>query len=150
MSTETGGPALVVEALRKSFGGLEVLRGVGLSLAEHEVVCLIGASGSGKSTLLRSVNLLEPVDSGRIVLHGEELTAPGVYDYYCMPHEAAGMVGRIVVRDVRGPGAEPFDYWVGKPGTDGWREVPAAARAAFPSAERILAERRVHPPLLER
>ena len=78
MSTETGGPALVVEALRKSFGGLEVLRGVDLSLAEHEVVCLIGASGSGKSTLLRCVNLLEPVDSGRIVLHGEELTARGV------------------------------------------------------------------------
>jgi len=74
----TDGPALVVEELRKSFGGLEVLRGVDLSLAEHEVVCLIGASGSGKSTLLRCVNLLEPVDSGRIVLHGEEITARGV------------------------------------------------------------------------
>jgi polar amino acid transport system ATP-binding protein len=78
VSTATGVPALVVEALRKSFGGLEVLRGVDLSLAEHEVVCLIGASGSGKSTLLRCVNLLEPVDSGRIVLHGEEVTARGV------------------------------------------------------------------------
>ena len=78
MSGATDGPALVVEALRKSFGGLEVLRGVDLSLAEHEVVCLIGASGSGKSTLLRCVNLLEPVDSGRIVLHGEEVTARGV------------------------------------------------------------------------
>jgi polar amino acid transport system ATP-binding protein len=74
----TDGPALVVEELRKSFGGLEVLRGVDLSLAEHEVVCLIGASGSGKSTLLRCVNLLEPVDSGRIVLHGEEVTVRGV------------------------------------------------------------------------
>ena len=78
MSGATDGPALVVEELRKSFGGLEVLRGVDLSLAEHEVVCLIGASGSGKSTLLRCVNLLEPVDSGRIVLHGEEVTARGV------------------------------------------------------------------------
>jgi len=78
VSGATDGPALVVEALRKSFGGLEVLRGVDLSLAEHEVVCLIGASGSGKSTLLRCVNLLEPVDSGRIVLHGEEVTARGV------------------------------------------------------------------------
>jgi len=78
MSAAMDGPALVVEQLRKSFGGLEVLRGVDLSLAEHEVVCLIGASGSGKSTLLRCVNLLEPVDSGRIVLHGEEVTARGV------------------------------------------------------------------------
>jgi polar amino acid transport system ATP-binding protein len=70
--------AVVVEDLYKSFGKLEVLRGIDLSLAEHEVVCLIGASGSGKSTLLRCINLLEPVDSGRIVLHGEEITARGV------------------------------------------------------------------------
>ena len=47
-------------------------------LAEHEVVCLIGASGSGKSTLLRCVNLLEPIDAGRIVVGGEEITARGV------------------------------------------------------------------------
>jgi polar amino acid transport system ATP-binding protein len=70
--------ALHVEGLHKSFGKLEVLRGVDLELAEHEVVCLIGASGSGKSTLLRCVNLLEPVDSGTIVVGGEEITAPGV------------------------------------------------------------------------
>ena len=70
--------ALQIEGLRKSFGKLEVLRGIDLALAEHEVVCLIGASGSGKSTLLRCVNLLEPLDAGRIVLHGEEITAGGV------------------------------------------------------------------------
>ena len=46
------------------------------TVAEHEVVCLIGASGSGKSTLLRCVNLLEPIDAGRIVVDGEEITAP--------------------------------------------------------------------------
>jgi polar amino acid transport system ATP-binding protein len=68
-------PALIVENLHKSFGKLEVLRGIDLSLAEHEVVCLIGASGSGKSTLLRCVNLLEPIDAGRIVVRGEEITA---------------------------------------------------------------------------
>jgi plastocyanin len=72
------------------------------------------------------------------------LTVPGVYDYYCIPHEAAGMVGRIVVGNAIGAGARPFDYWVGKPGTDGWRRVPDAARAVFPSVERILAERVVH------
>jgi polar amino acid transport system ATP-binding protein len=65
---------LRVEALHKSFGHAEVLRGIDLSLDEHQVVCLIGASGSGKSTLLRCVNLLEPVDSGRILLAGEEIT----------------------------------------------------------------------------
>ncbi len=67
-----------IEALHKSFGELEVLKGIDLSVAEHDVVCLIGASGSGKSTLLRCVNLLEPVDAGRIVVLGTEITARGV------------------------------------------------------------------------
>jgi polar amino acid transport system ATP-binding protein len=69
---------LRVDGLHKSFGELEVLRGIDLSVSEHEVVCLIGASGSGKSTLLRCINLLEPIDAGRIVVGGEEITAPGV------------------------------------------------------------------------
>ena len=71
-------PAVRIEGLHKSFGDLEVLRGIDLTVAEHEVVCLIGASGSGKSTLLRCVNLLEPVDAGRVVIGEEEITAPGV------------------------------------------------------------------------
>ena len=71
-------PALELEGIHKSFGKLEVLRGIDLTLVEHEVVCLIGASGSGKSTLLRCVNVLEPIDAGRIVVSGEEVTAPGV------------------------------------------------------------------------
>ena len=69
---------LRLEGVSKSFGDVRVLHGIDLALAEHEVVCLIGASGSGKSTLLRCVNLLEPIDEGRIVLGGEEITAPGV------------------------------------------------------------------------
>jgi polar amino acid transport system ATP-binding protein len=72
------GAALVVEGLHKSFGSLEVLKGIDLTVAEHEVVCLIGSSGSGKSTFLRCVNLLEAIDSGRIVVAGEEITAHGV------------------------------------------------------------------------
>ena len=68
------GTALRLEEIRKSFGENEVLKGVDLDVAEHQVVCLIGASGSGKSTLLRCVNLLEKVDAGRILLHGEEIT----------------------------------------------------------------------------
>jgi polar amino acid transport system ATP-binding protein len=71
-------PALVLDGIRKSFGKHEVLKGIDLELAQHEVVCLIGASGSGKSTLLRCVNLLEPVDEGRVVLGADEITAPGV------------------------------------------------------------------------
>jgi polar amino acid transport system ATP-binding protein len=70
--------ALRLEGVRKSFDKLEVLRGIDLELAEHEVVCLIGASGSGKSTLLRCINLLEPIGAGRIELAGEEITARGV------------------------------------------------------------------------
>ena len=70
--------ALRIEGLHKSFGSLEVLRGIDLAIDEHEVVCLIGASGSGKSTLLRCINLLEPIDAGRIVVGGDEITAEGV------------------------------------------------------------------------
>ncbi len=70
--------AVELQDVRKSFGRLEVLRGIDLAVEEHEVVCVIGASGSGKSTLLRCVNLLEPVTSGRIFVAGEEITAPGV------------------------------------------------------------------------
>jgi len=70
--------ALELEDVHKSFGRNEVLRGVDLEVAEHEVVCLIGASGSGKSTLLRCVNRLEPIDAGRIVVAGEEITRHGI------------------------------------------------------------------------
>jgi polar amino acid transport system ATP-binding protein len=75
---EPHGDALLLEDVHKSFGSLEVLRGINLEVAEHEVVCLIGASGSGKSTLLRCINLLESIQRGRIVVEGEEITAPGV------------------------------------------------------------------------
>jgi polar amino acid transport system ATP-binding protein len=71
-------PALSIEGLHKSFGELEVLRGIDLDVAQHEVVALIGASGSGKSTLLRCVNLIEPIDAGRIRIEGDEITAKGV------------------------------------------------------------------------
>jgi polar amino acid transport system ATP-binding protein len=70
--------ALVLDGVSKTFGRNEVLRGIGLTVAQHEVVCLIGASGSGKSTLLRCVNLIEPIDSGRILVEGDVITAQGV------------------------------------------------------------------------
>jgi len=71
-------PALVLEHVHKSFDKREVLKGIDLSVAEHEVVCLIGASGSGKSTLLRCVNLIEPIDGGRIFVGGREVTKRGL------------------------------------------------------------------------
>ena len=70
--------ALSIQGVWKSFGALDVLRGIDLEVAEHEVIALIGASGSGKSTLLRCINLLEPIDEGRIFIAGEEITAKGV------------------------------------------------------------------------
>ena len=74
----TNGSAFVeINGVSKWFGDLQVLDKVTLNVPEHNVVCLIGASGSGKSTLLRCVNLLEPVDSGRIFFEGEEITRKG-------------------------------------------------------------------------
>jgi polar amino acid transport system ATP-binding protein len=70
--------AIRIENLHKSFGATRVLQGIDLTVEDHDVVCLIGASGSGKSTLLRCINLLEPIDAGRIVIEGQEITAPGV------------------------------------------------------------------------
>ena len=72
------GRALRLETIWKSFGETPVLKGVDLDVGEHEVFCLIGASGSGKSTLLRCVNLLEKIDSGRILLRGDEITRPDI------------------------------------------------------------------------
>ena len=82
MSGQQGNPEvgsmLRMEGVHKSFGKLEVLRGIDLDVGEHEVVCLIGASGSGKSTLLRCINLLEPIQAGRIWVGGVEITARNV------------------------------------------------------------------------
>jgi polar amino acid transport system ATP-binding protein len=62
--------------VHKSFGSVEVLKGVDLTVARGEVVAIIGPSGGGKSTLLRCVNLLEPVTSGQVLLESQDLTAP--------------------------------------------------------------------------
>ena len=68
--------AIVVRDLHKSFGDLEVLRGIDLEVAEGEVVCIIGPSGSGKSTLLRCVNRLEEPTSGTVIIEGVDITDP--------------------------------------------------------------------------
>ena len=70
-----GVPVVQAEAIHKSFGENVVLDGIDLEVASGEALVVIGPSGSGKSTLLRCINLLEPIDSGRIFLEGEEITA---------------------------------------------------------------------------
>lgn len=64
-------PALRVEGLRKSYGQLEVLKGIDMQVKPGEVACLVGPSGSGKSTFLRCINHLEKINSGRLYVHGE-------------------------------------------------------------------------------
>ena len=72
------GPAVRLDGVRKSFGDHVVLDGIDLSVDTGEALVIIGPSGSGKSTLLRCVNLLEPIDAGRIFLDGREITGKGV------------------------------------------------------------------------
>ncbi len=74
-----------------------------------------------------------------------KLTVEGVYDYFCAPHEEAGMVGRLIVGKPAGPGTLPFDYFKarGKP----WKPVPPAAQKAFPSIDDIMRRRIVPSPL---
>lgn len=67
-----------VKNLKKSFGKLDVLRGISEKIEEQEVVCVIGPSGSGKSTFLRCLNLLEEPTGGEVYLDGERINAPGV------------------------------------------------------------------------
>ena len=94
---------------------------------------------------LRIPHAAEPWDSGYLVEPGESfevaLNVPGVYDYFCAPHEMAGMVGRIIVGKPSGPGALPFDYFEGDPAAQDWQAVPQAAQAAFPPIEAIMNER---------
>src|SRR5918995_1444940 len=77
MTSPNGNPMVQLEGVRKSFGDNLVLDGIDLSVAQGEVGVIIGPSGSGKSTLLRCVNLLEPIQEGRIFLEGDEITRKG-------------------------------------------------------------------------
>ncbi|MET1072694.1 MAG: amino acid ABC transporter ATP-binding protein [Umezawaea sp.] len=78
VAVEKSGPAVEITGLKKSFGPLEVLRGIDVRVDSGEVICIIGPSGSGKSTLLRCVNILEEPTAGKIVVNGIELTHPDV------------------------------------------------------------------------
>ena len=77
VATSNGDPMVQLAGVRKSFGDNLVLDGIDLSVPRGEVLVIIGPSGSGKSTLLRCVNLLEPIQEGRIYLEGDEITRKG-------------------------------------------------------------------------
>jgi plastocyanin len=132
---------------------------IGLLIAPGQTVRWVLESGVHSTTAyhpsnfnqsLRIPDAATPWDSGVLVEPGETLdvtlTVPGVYDYYCLPHETVGMVGRIIVGEPTGPGSLPFDYFTDRPDATQWRPIPVEARAAFPSIERILDEKVVHPP----
>jgi len=88
----TDGAMIRLDQVTKRFGTLEVLRGVDMEMNKGEVVCVIGPSGSGKSTLLRCINLLEPPNSGRIFLEGQEITGKGAKDGVDYVRRRVGMV----------------------------------------------------------
>jgi polar amino acid transport system ATP-binding protein len=111
-----GAPVLELRGVTKSFGDLEVLRGIDLAVAEHEALALIGASGSGKSTLLRCIDLLVEIDDGDVLLDDEVITDPSVdpvsvrrrlglvfQAYNLFPHLSA--IENIVLGDRRAHGA---------------------------------------------
>ena len=113
---------LSAQNIWKSFDHREVLKGVDLELAAHEVVAMIGASGSGKSTLLRCLNLLERIDDGRIILDGEDISDPrakvdavrarfGVVfqSYNLFPHLSVLSNVTIALRAVHGMGRRAAD-----------------------------------------
>jgi plastocyanin len=115
--------------------GLWIAPGTTVRFALHDDVHTTTAyhpRNHGRS--LRIPERAEPWDSGFVMERGAHfdvtLTVEGVYDYFCLPHEAAGMVGRIVVGRPSGPGTLPFDA-----------TVPEAARQAFPAIERIMSAR---------
>ena len=113
---------LEVRGLRKSFGSLEVLKGIDLKIAKGEVVCVIGASGSGKSTLLRCLNLLESRDGGEILFQGNAI------------HQLVGLRGRAAerartaVRAEIGMVFQHFNLWPHKSVLHNITEAPIVVR----------------------
>jgi ABC-type histidine transport system ATPase subunit len=101
-------PALVIEDLHKSFGDLEVLKGISMTAQDGDVIAMIGSSGSGKSTLLRCINLLETPDSGRVYVSGELIRMRPTRGGHAVP-EDRHQVDRI--RSRLGMVFQSFNLW---------------------------------------
>jgi len=112
MSTELSAtaekwPVVAINGLHKSFGDLEVLKGISFTAREGEVVSLIGSSGSGKSTLLRCINMLEVPDAGSVSIDGEEIALRGT-----SPHRHIGDEAQIRrIRSELGMVFQSFNLW---------------------------------------
>lgn len=100
-------PVIEIVDLHKSFGPLEVLKGITLSASEGQVVALIGSSGSGKSTLLRCINMLEVPDRGTVSVAGEEIRLTGEPPRRCIADER--QIHRI--RSELGMVFQSFNLW---------------------------------------
>ncbi|MGA1832539.1 ABC transporter ATP-binding protein [Rhizobium wenxiniae] len=119
--TSTTTPAIEVRGLRKSFGPVEVLKGIDLTAHEGEVISILGSSGSGKSTMLRCINMLETPDAGDISVAGEKIS---------LKRDAKGY-GRIVdrrqverIRSELGMVFQSFNLWSHKTVIDNIIEAP--------------------------
>ena len=152
-------PAQVIEIHMKSnlSGGVVGFDPVGALLEPGQTVRWIcdanvhtttAYSPKNENHSLRIPRSAEPWASD-FLLPGEafevKLTIEGVYDYFCMPHEEAGMVGRLIVGNAAGPGTLPFDYF--KAEGQHWKPVPPAAQKAFPDIGDILRRKVVPSPL---
>ena len=126
--------------------GLWVPRGATVRwMLHHDVHTTTAYHPGNDQHSLRIPEGAKPWNSGFLVEPGAHFDVTfdveGVYDYYCMPHEEAGMVGRIVVGRPSGPGTLPFDYFKGRPDTVGWKPVPDAARKTFPPVAVIMQQK---------
>ena len=109
--------AIRIDGLRKSFGTLEVLKGVSLTACEGDVVAIIGGSGSGKSTMLRCINFLETPSAGKIVINGEEVA--------CLPSGAPANRRQIEkLRTRLGMVFQSFNLWSHRTLLENVIEVP--------------------------
>ncbi len=113
-------------------------------IVEADVHTTTAYHPANNSHPLRIPELAQPWASDYLINPGDSfevtLTVEGVYDYFCAPHEIAGMVGRIIVGKPTGPGALPFDYFAGDPAKASWATIPEAARERFPPIELILSK----------
>lgn len=118
-----------------------------VNIANVHTVTAYHPDNAGRS--LRIPKRAIPWDSGYLVEPGVtfevRFEVPGVYDYFCAPHEEAGMAGRIVVGEISGPGSLPFDYFTDLPEAENWRRVPDAVRTRLPGAADIVEQRFVSP-----
>ncbi len=130
-------PIISADAVSKSFGPVEVLRGVSLEVAERDVVCVIGPSGSGKTTLLRCLALLEQPSGGRILMKGTTIGSP-------TPNAAERRAARAVRPDI-GMVFQHFNLWPHMSVLENLIEAPLRVRGlkraeAISIAEGLLAK----------